>query len=233
MKPYHENLLLTLTLGLLITVLVAFQPMQCNRNNTASDIDLDSSRADPVSLRRPVSAAPDLEIIEKGNLFGIDGLAQYFGEIDSVSCTYTCPIGNFGNANFVFIDSLGTDFLEIKVLRVSDGWWWEGYKSEYAMVSPCIPTLPCEWQPYVNNVLRPNCYDPYDNLLTINGEGRYAVSVTVNSKKSFFETNYRNNTKYFGFRYAQEINSLGLLRWKATYDSTIVTPSIRNRLNHL
>jgi hypothetical protein len=178
---------------------------------------------------------PDLVVLESGNKYGVVGLADWFSVWDSTKIQYPCPFANLppGNATWWQAAASMEGFLEIKVLRPSDGWFWKAYKGGaddpiegiYGVVGIGLPGT--DAPPFTQGGLNVNQYDEYDNFVYVDGAGDYAVQISINDVRRFKEVDYKNNLAYFGF-------SFGLVsgEWIAIRKDSILTKAVINKLLH-
>lgn len=172
---------------------------------------------------------PDLIVIETGNPYGINGLADDLGPIDAAGCDYNCPIGNLGTAPFIPASGDMSGFLEIKVLRPFDSWFSKAYKSDYHLASNPIPTLTTGFT--IHDQIPVNYYDEYYNRMDLNGAGSYAVMISINDAKHFPELSMKNNIYFFGFDYVLDVNHTPPI-WNATRNDAILTLAVIRQLLH-
>ena len=207
----------------------------CNENQTivSTQLDIKSSTKVLNPLTPQIKTAlPDIVILESGNKYTVEGLADAFSETDSSSLQYICPIAVFGDTNsFITDDSVKMiGFLEIKVMRVTDGWFSESYKGVYHFASTCLPYVQCKQRNTIDTIFY-NQEDVYWNDISVAGRGDYVVEVTVNDAGLWTEcNNCYKNSYFFGFSYTPCY--WNNLYWCATRNDTLLTPKIKAKLKN-
>lgn len=213
-----------------IAIIVTFVVCTClvwNACNVETGEDSDYDAGDQYfpeehTLGKPVQSLPDL--------YPLSGTGTLITTSDPPRedlIYISCDNGNKGTAKWYSVDSLNKGFIELKILNLDNGFFWEYYKDHYEPSPKCIDIANCDTiQEY--NTLGVGEHDIYTDSLHVKDGGTYIGSETINDAGAYQELSRKNNTIYFGFRLAWTGGN-----WIQAMDSTILTQRNINKLNRM